>query len=104
MKSTDIFEMLSDENRLKIVKALLEKEYRVTDLLKTMKMPFRKQSLISHHLKKMREKGLVNGERKGREIIYSLIDFNSIEKSIIEAEAIVSLDVQKRVGSLVKGK
>ena len=64
-----VFSALADETRLKIVKLLMESEMRVDDLTRTLNMP---QSTVSHHLRVLKEAGLVQAEKRGRSIYYSL--------------------------------
>jgi ArsR family transcriptional regulator, arsenate/arsenite/antimonite-responsive transcriptional repressor len=63
------FRALGDETRLKIVECVMESEQCVcdlTDLLST------KQSLLSFHLKTLKDAGILNDRRDGRWVYYSL--------------------------------
>jgi ArsR family transcriptional regulator, arsenate/arsenite/antimonite-responsive transcriptional repressor len=63
------FRALGDETRLKIIDRLSEGEQCVcdlTDLLAT------KQSLLSFHLKTLKDAGILNDRREGRWVYYSL--------------------------------
>lgn len=63
------FRALGDETRLKIVQCVMESEQCVcdlTDLLST------KQSLLSFHLKTLKDAGILNDRRDGRWVYYSL--------------------------------
>ena len=61
--------VLSDETRLKIIEQLLERPKHVNELNATMNI---EQSLLSHHLKILRQSGLVISERDGKAVLYSL--------------------------------
>jgi ArsR family transcriptional regulator, arsenate/arsenite/antimonite-responsive transcriptional repressor len=60
---------LSDHNRLRIVEVLRGGEHCVCELQATLDLG---QSLLSHHLKSLRETGLVRARREGRWVHYSL--------------------------------
>jgi DNA-binding transcriptional ArsR family regulator len=64
-----VFGALSDETRIKIVKLLSEDEKNVGGLAQRLESP---QSTISHHLRVLKETGLVRAERRGRSIYYSI--------------------------------
>ena len=64
-----IFQALSDENRLRIIEVLRGGESCVCDLQSSLDLG---QSLLSHHLKTLREAGLVRPRREGRWVHYSL--------------------------------
>ena len=69
---------LGDEARLSVLVALLRTGPQcVSQLQELLGM---EQSLLSHHLRSLRELGLVTGERQGRQVIYSPADSISIEK------------------------
>ena len=63
------FRAFGDETRLKILECVIESEQCVcdlTDLLST------KQSLLSFHLKTLKDAGILNDRRDGRWVYYSL--------------------------------
>jgi len=64
-----VFSALADETRLKIVKVLMTGEQRVDSLTRALKLP---QPTVSHHLRILREAQLVQNQRRGRSIYYSL--------------------------------
>ena len=70
-KITDvnIYKMLSDEIRLKILKMLSIKNMAVGAIVEETGID---QPLISHKLKELRENGLTVSYRSGKNIIYSL--------------------------------
>lgn len=60
---------LADVNRLRIVRRLAEGQATVTDLIEHVGLS---QPLVSHHLRRLREAGLVETRRVGRETVCSL--------------------------------
>ncbi|ADL13541.1 ArsR/SmtB family transcription factor [Acetohalobium arabaticum] len=66
-----ILKALSHPARLCIVKRLLKVDScNVSDLQTCMEMP---QSTVSQHLAKLRNAGIISGERNGVEINYSVV-------------------------------
>lgn len=62
---------LADPNRILILYKLAEEPHNVSDLAQTLEIP---QPTISRHLKVLRERGMVNSERDGQSVYYSLAD------------------------------
>lgn len=58
-----VFKALGDESRLRILAALARETYCVCDLARRLDIP---QPTLSHHLKILREIGLVKGEKDGQ--------------------------------------
>lgn len=67
---------LADPKRIMLLYALQKGAQRVTDLVEALGLP---QSTVSHHLKVLRERGLVTVEREGTSAYYSLADHRVIE-------------------------
>ena len=67
---------LSDPTRIFILYALNERSLNVTELTNELGIP---QPTTSRHLKVLRERGLVNTERQGTVVNYSLADHRIIE-------------------------
>ncbi len=65
----DLFQALADENRIRIIEVLREGERCVCDLQASLDLG---QSLLSHHLRVLREAGLVHARREGRWVHYAL--------------------------------
>lgn len=63
-----IFHALSDKTRMAILRLIKDSEYCVSDIGKHFNMT---QPSISHHLDILKRAGLVNYEKRGREIYYS---------------------------------
>ena len=60
---------LSDENRLKIIRMLSERDLCVQELTDILGAP---QARISQHLMRLRSEGIVDDRREGRNVVYSL--------------------------------
>lgn len=70
-KLADIMKALSEPSRIQIIHALSLSEMCVTDLTYVLGMT---QPLVSHHLRILRNLGLVKYERDGKQLVYSLDD------------------------------
>ncbi|KKM09517.1 hypothetical protein SY88_18060 [Clostridiales bacterium PH28_bin88] len=68
-KVAQFFKALSDETRLRILQLLSVREMCVCELIDILQMS---QPAVSHHLKILRQAGLVNDTREGKWIFYSL--------------------------------
>ncbi len=71
-----VFSALADETRLKIVKHLSGQEFSVEELVQLLGIA---QSTTSHHLRVLKEAGLIQGEKRGRSIYYSLTQPMEVE-------------------------
>lgn len=60
---------LSDRNRLRIVQILTRRESCVCELIGHLELP---QPLVSYHLRRLREAGLVRSRRKAQWVYYSI--------------------------------
>jgi ArsR family transcriptional regulator, zinc-responsive transcriptional repressor len=67
----DLLRALAAPVRIAIVLQLREAPRCVHDLVDALELP---QPLISQHLRVLKEAGVVHGERRGREVVYSLVD------------------------------
>ena len=80
-EKADILKAISHPVRLCIVRGLLnEGESNVTNMQNCLEAP---QSTISQHLAKLKAAGIIEGERKGTEIFYKVV--NEEVKKIIKA-------------------
>lgn len=68
-KSSRLFDLLAEKNRLGIFAILSYGEFTVTDIYKCLQL---RQNLISHHLLVLKENGLVRSRKSGRKVFYSL--------------------------------
>ena len=67
---------LADPNRILILYALSQGPHNVTEIYSELNMA---QSLVSRHLKVLRERGMVKTERHGTVVVYSLADERLIQ-------------------------
>ena len=65
------FQVLADPTRVRMLKALADNEWCVSDLTQALGMD---QPAVSHQLKYLREMGLVRWTKTGRHVYYSLSD------------------------------
>ena len=67
IETLDLFKALSDEIRLRIVRAVSVSELSVAELVGVLGLP---QSTVSRHLKPLRDVGLVEARRDGTSVYY----------------------------------
>lgn len=67
----DLFLALADPTRAHLLLALLRQEYRSGDLAQQLAMT---PSAVSHQLRWLRERGVIQTRKAGREVYYSLAD------------------------------
>ncbi|MGB7416856.1 MAG: metalloregulator ArsR/SmtB family transcription factor [Thermosynechococcaceae cyanobacterium] len=60
---------IADPNRLSIIKLLMNGPQHVNELNTVLEL---EQSLLSHHLKVLREAGFVQSKRDGKAVLYAL--------------------------------
>lgn len=65
----DILKVLADETRLGVVRQLLQGPLHVSAINARMQV---EKTLLSHHLKVLRDAGIVEGEREGKAVLYRL--------------------------------
>jgi len=70
-KVAQIFQVLSDETRLRIIESLEKRELCVADIEKQAGVS---QSAVSHQLRTLRQLDLVRKQRRGRRIYYRIAD------------------------------
>lgn len=66
---TQIFKALGDINRIEIIEHLSQEEKCVCELLEEMKLS---QPSLSHHLKTLKQAGLIKDRREGKWIFYAV--------------------------------
>lgn len=64
-----VLKALADETRLRILESLLAEEKCVTDLARELGCP---QPHVSHHLRILRDSGVVEGIREGKQVCYRI--------------------------------
>ena len=80
------FRALGDETRLRLLEMLADGERTVGDLMEATGLG---QSLVSHHLRTLRQAGLVITRREGRWVHYGIMDaaVASVAQVVREFEA-----------------
>jgi len=71
IQMAEVFHLLGDPSRLRIVLACLDAPVGVGDLARQLGLS---QSLVSHHLRLLRAARLVRGDREGRCVRYLAAD------------------------------
>jgi ArsR family transcriptional regulator len=66
---SSILKIVSEESRLKLLCILQKGKHCVCEMMEHVNLS---QSLISHHLKDLKESGIVKDEKKGLRVYYSL--------------------------------
>jgi len=84
---------LADPNRIMILYTLSQGPRNVTEIYSELGMT---QSLVSRHLKVLRERGMVSTQRNGTVIIYSLTDDRLIQ-ALDLLRAVMHDNLAKRV-------
>ena len=67
----EIFHLLGDANRLRLVYTCLEEAVSVQDLADRLELS---ASLVSHHLRLLKAARLMRSERRGRQVFYVAAD------------------------------
>jgi ArsR family transcriptional regulator, lead/cadmium/zinc/bismuth-responsive transcriptional repressor len=67
----DLFHLLGDPTRLRIVLSCLDQPVAVGDIAAQLELS---SSLVSHHLRLLRAARIVKAERQGKQIFYSAAD------------------------------
>ena len=67
----EVFHLLGEENRLRLVHACLDEPVSVHELSERVGIS---PSLVSHHLRLLRAARLVRGEKRGRQVFYRAAD------------------------------
>jgi ArsR family transcriptional regulator len=68
-KLSSLLKLTSEESRLKILCILKDGEHCVCEIMEHIKSS---QSLISHHLKDLKEAGIIKDDKRGLNVFYSL--------------------------------
>ena len=75
------FQVLSDPTRVRLLKALADGKWCVSDLVQALEMD---QPAISHQLKYLRRIGVVTWEKHGRHVYYTL-DHSLLRTTLLAA-------------------
>jgi len=76
LQSTKFFKAVSDESRIKILYFLRDGEKCVCEIWKKLELP---QNLASHHLKVLKDLGLLDSKKDGLRVYYK-INKNNLDK------------------------
>lgn len=87
---------LADVNRLRICRVLAERPTTVTELVDAVGLS---QPLVSWHLGKLREVGLVSAERHGRETVHTIVPDAFAQFADREARALNIIPARGATGS-----
>lgn len=68
---SDLFKQLSDQSRLSVLHALWDGPLYVSQICKHTRLS---QPNVSHHLAQLKSMGLVNAEKEGQKVRYSIAD------------------------------
>ena len=72
--------LISEESRLRLMCLLCQGEHCVCDILPHLKMS---QSLVSHHLRDLKDANIVSDRKEGLKVFYSLTEYGrSIAKTV----------------------
>jgi ArsR family transcriptional regulator len=66
-----LFKLLNDPNRLRIIFAMGKDSKTVSEIMNETNLP---QTLVSFHLRPLRESGILSTERKGAFIFYRVVE------------------------------
>lgn len=75
-RAAAFFKVVGDESRMKILCTIADSEVCVNDIADRVQMT---KSAVSHHLKLLKDEGLVKARRDGKNIFYSLDDQHVID-------------------------
>ena len=81
----ELLKVLAQPTRLKLV--LLLSQQGETNVSQLIRQTAANQSLISRNLTLMSDKGIITGQRRGKEVYYSLNDTDVVEWIAIALEA-----------------
>lgn len=88
-----IFQTLSDYNRLGIIRFICEKERSVGEIVKTSKLS---QPLVSHHLRVLKENGILETKRNGPFIFYYIRDRKILDAINLFIELFKNSDIKDK--------
>jgi DNA-binding transcriptional ArsR family regulator len=86
-RCAELLGALAAPERLKIVRLLTEGERNVTQIVEALKIP---PLNVSHHLTVLKSARLIEGDKRGRFVVYSLCDgvLNEIVEAGVAKEAL----------------
>lgn len=87
-----LLKVLADQTRLEVMQQLIDGPKRVGEINAVLQL---EQSLLSHHLKVLRDAGLVESQREGKAVLYRLapsVEAESRGKAINLGCCLISFD------------
>lgn len=85
-EASELFKLIADPNRLTILRLLSKKLHMyANEMLPELTC---KQSTLSHHLSELTNSGLLNANKKGNKVIYSLniVKYNQLTDFLTKVE------------------
>ena len=81
-QTVDFLKVISEENRLKILCILRKREMCVCEIWENLDLP---QNLVSHHLKVLKDFGLIKSRKESTKVIYALDhkNYNEFKKLLL---------------------
>lgn len=79
LRVAEILKTIGHKVRLQILEALEEKEPQTVSEIQERIESDTEQSLLSHHLIKMKDRGILKCEKQGMNVLYSLEDRNILK-------------------------
>jgi ArsR family transcriptional regulator len=71
----ELFRAFSDTSRVRILSALVDSEKNISALARLVGIS---ESAVSHHMRGLRQMGLVNARREGKEVYYRIEDVHIV--------------------------
>jgi ArsR family transcriptional regulator, arsenate/arsenite/antimonite-responsive transcriptional repressor len=93
MSTVSFAKALADETRQKIMQICCCKQLSVTEIVEHIGVS---QPTVSHHLKILRDAGLVSVERRGKEVFYSL-NQKSLAQSCCQVAGTFAPDIEVEI-------
>ncbi len=86
IKLQNIFQTLGEVNRLRIIRFVGDKTRSVSEIVEVLKLS---QPLVSHHLRVLREQGILKTKREGPFVYYELSDLRILDALGIFSEILI---------------
>lgn len=95
-EAVGLLKVLAEENRLHILRMLKRGEHCVCQIIERLDLS---QSLVSHHLKSLKEAGLIRDDKRGMWVYYSLTPRGSRACDLIRGLSQIHAGRPKRGGA-----
>ena len=87
IKCIPVLKALGEMNRLRIMRLLLKEQLGVNEITRRLRMP---QYNVSKHLRVLREAGLLDVEKEGKQRLYRVA--NELKRHLAENDNVLELD------------